>query len=405
MKIAFIVQRYGQDIGGGSEFLCMQIAEKMSKHWDIDVLTSCAIDYMTWDNHYEPGLSIINGVNVRRFRTDFSRNIRFFNRLSAAVYNNVCPPELDEKWMREQGPYSSEFLSYLEENKNNYDAFFFFTYLYGFSFFGISKIPGYKSILVPTAHDEAPFHIPSVKSVFTKPGAFVYCTQEEQELVEKKFDVGSKPALVAGIGVDLPSRKAQPLDRHKLGLSAGPLLSYVGRIDESKGCKELCEYFLNYVRKKSDSTIQLVLAGKKIMDIPQHPQIKYLGFVSETLKQDLISESKVFMMPSPFESLSIALLEAWSFGTPSLSNFRCEVLKGQTHRSGAGSGYTNQKDFDKELDKLLTDPQLRSRFGTLGQDFVKSSYTWDRVETAYLDLLERLFSRLKTSEASGRTSP
>lgn len=47
-KIAFVVQRYGLDVNGGAEYHCRLIAERMTKYFDVEVLTTCAIDYMTW---------------------------------------------------------------------------------------------------------------------------------------------------------------------------------------------------------------------------------------------------------------------------------------------------------------------------------------------------------------------
>ncbi|MBC8165229.1 MAG: glycosyltransferase family 1 protein, partial [Bryobacteraceae bacterium] len=44
-RIAFVIQRYGLEITGGSEALCRKVAEKLASHYDIEVLTSCAIDH------------------------------------------------------------------------------------------------------------------------------------------------------------------------------------------------------------------------------------------------------------------------------------------------------------------------------------------------------------------------
>ena len=52
MKLAFIVQRYGTEILGGAEYLCRLIAERQSSHHQVDVLTTCARDYITWKNEY-----------------------------------------------------------------------------------------------------------------------------------------------------------------------------------------------------------------------------------------------------------------------------------------------------------------------------------------------------------------
>ncbi len=54
MKVAFVVQRYGLEISGGAELHCRWVAEHMNKHWEVEVLTTKALDYITWKNHF-PG--------------------------------------------------------------------------------------------------------------------------------------------------------------------------------------------------------------------------------------------------------------------------------------------------------------------------------------------------------------
>ncbi len=67
MKIAFIIQRYGETIAGGAEMLCRRVAERLAREHEVEVLTTCAVDYVTWANQLEPGTETVNGIPVRRF--------------------------------------------------------------------------------------------------------------------------------------------------------------------------------------------------------------------------------------------------------------------------------------------------------------------------------------------------
>ena len=55
MKILYLVQRYGAEIVGGSESACREFAEHLvGLGHEVEVLTSCARDYVEWANYYPP---------------------------------------------------------------------------------------------------------------------------------------------------------------------------------------------------------------------------------------------------------------------------------------------------------------------------------------------------------------
>ena len=65
-KLAFVVQRYGLEVNGGAELLSRQLVEHLQQQYDIEVLTTKAIEYTTWKNEYTNDVDVINGVTVRR---------------------------------------------------------------------------------------------------------------------------------------------------------------------------------------------------------------------------------------------------------------------------------------------------------------------------------------------------
>lgn len=66
-RIAFINQRYGAEVNGGSEYYTMLMAQKLSKKYEVEILTSKALTYDHWADYYMNDVEEINGIKVRRF--------------------------------------------------------------------------------------------------------------------------------------------------------------------------------------------------------------------------------------------------------------------------------------------------------------------------------------------------
>jgi glycosyltransferase involved in cell wall biosynthesis len=128
-----------------------------------------------------------------------------------------------------------------------------------------------------------------------------------------------------------------------------------------------------------------------VMDIPNHPDIVSLGFVSEETKWNALAASEALLMPSAHESLSMVLLEAWSVGRPVIVNGRCEVLVGQCRRSNGGLWYENYAEWAGILERLQSG-RASNVLGRQGWRFVQEHYSWDSIEHAYLDAVESIVS-------------
>jgi len=384
-KVVFVVQRYGLEVNGGAELQCRLFAEKLKDVFDITVLTTCAIDYLSWKNEYEKGEEVINGVKVIRFPVDSERNIRKFNELNEIVFNFVEDKSLGEKWMKEQGPFSSKLLDYIEGNQGNYDFFVFFTYLYATTYFSLPLITESKKFLVPEAHDERPIYLKIFDDVFNQVDGLIYNTEEEKSFVDSRFDLRGKPNVIGGMGVELPNKMINVEDfKRKYGVDDYVL--YVGRVDGSKGCGELFNNFLKY-RDEFDSKTKLVVMGKPVMDIPKNESIISLGFVSEEDKFAGIMGSKFVINPSQYESLSIILLETFLCKKMILVNGLSEVLKGHCLKSNGGLWYENEDDFLEAFNLLENDCLLREKLAVNGYEYVTNNYRWELVTSRIVGFL------------------
>lgn len=375
-KILFVVQRYGLEVNGGAELHCRQLAERLKDEYDVSVLTTCAIDYVTWKNEYKEGIEHINGVKVIRKKVDFERNQKKFNKISAKLNNEKDNINLGIEWQEAQGPHSAELIKYLEDHKDDYDVIIFLTYLYYTTYFGLKVAPE-KSILIPTAHDEPPIYYSIFNETFNLPKAILYSTTTERDFVNKRFKNDYIESDIVGLGVDV-NENAQDIDLEKTFGIKDDYVVYIGRIDESKGCKEMFEYFLEY-KKAYGSNLKLVLAGKSAMEIPRNKDIVTLGFVSEDEKVNLIRKSKLLILPSKFESLSLSTLEAMYLKVPVLLNGKCEVLKQHAILSNGGLYYENKWEFIETLDYLIKNFEITERMGENGRRYVDKYYKWDAI--------------------------
>lgn len=388
LNIAFVVQRYGLEVNGGAELHCRQVAEKLAKYHNVEILTTCAIDYNNWRNEYPAGTTEVNGITVRRFPVEFIREEFKFNVFSLAnptisLYGYVE----DINWMWQQGPLTIELVNYLKYNKFNYDVFIFMTYLYFTTYAGISIVPE-KSILIPTAHDEEDIYRDIFNSVFNLPRAIFYNTLEEKKFVESRFHSSYIPNDIGGVGVEIPEHIDADAFRKKYELD-GPFLLYIGRITNKKGCDVLFRDFLQY-KQENNSPVKLVLMGKSSIEIPDHPDIISLGFVSDEDKFNGLSACSMLVLPSEFESLSMVLLESFSLKKCALVNGKCSVLKSHCELSNGGLYYESYTEFAACLDILLNDSVLCEKLGKNAKKYVEQYYNWDTI----IEKLNRLIDRI-----------
>jgi len=371
MKLACVVHRYGADIAGGSEGHCRLIAEHLAAHHDVTIVTTCAKNHITWANHYPAGETHERGTRVLRFPVARERDMRRFMDLSDLIAADRATPDEQEQWFRENGPDAPELLEHLRRHGAGYDRVLFWSYRYADTYFGL-PLAAERAVLVPTAEEDPVIHVDALEAFFARPKGFLFLTPEEQALVAARMP-GGTPSAIIGSGLD-PAPAASDLSSlDALGLS-DPFVLYLGRIDPNKGCQTLIRHFLRYV--EGGRPVQLVMAGPASMPIPDHPRIRPLGFVDEAVREALLRKARALIMPSPYESLSMVLLEAWNHGLPALVNARCKVLRGQVERADGGLYYSSAIEFIAGLDYLLDHPDAARQLGRQGLAYVDRQYRW-----------------------------
>jgi glycosyltransferase involved in cell wall biosynthesis len=382
-RVGIVVQRYGPGITGGAEALAAQLVARLRPHWDIQVLTSCATDHLTWANELPAGESRVDGVSVLRFTNLRPRPMAELNARSRRVFGHSLDLGEEEAWMALQGPLLPGLWRHLSEHGAEYDGFVAFTYLFVSTAWSVPLVAD-RTLLVPTAHDEEPLRFDAYAEVFERPRAVLALTPEELELIDRRFPRHAR-ARVVGVGVEPPVVEPGRF-RTRFELR-GDYLLYVGRVERGKGIPGLLEGYRR-LRAAVPDAPTLVLAGDASMDV-RAEGVRMLGRVSEADKWDGLAGALAAVIPSPKESLSLLALEAFAVGTPMVGNAVSEVLVGHAKRSRAGVTFQDAASFVEAVGRVRRERSVMARAARR----YASRYRWERVVDAYREEMDAMVRR------------
>ncbi len=208
---------------------------------------------------------------------------------------------------------------------------------------------------------------------------------------------GRRPYMIPNAVVIGSPRPVERLAEHDLEKDG--FLLFAGRISPEKGVHTLLEALRPLSRDK-----KLVLAGGTSYSDDYIEQVKalawdeviFLGRVGRKMMEELLSNCYAFILPSVMEGLSIALLEAVSYGNCIVTTDIPENLEvvgdaGLTFPPGDAGA------MRAVLARVLEDPGLVEEYRRRARARARERPDWDEVAR----LTEELFLRL----AGGRDTP
>lgn len=385
MRLAFVVQRYGEEVAGGAEALCRATARALARRGhEVEVYTTTARDYLTWAPHFPAGTTHDGPVVVHRFaadRPDPARSAELTRRLSLGSGDAAA----EAAWARAQGPVAPAMLTALARSVERHEARALWTYLYATTQLAMPLAPE-RSILVPLAHDEPMLRFALSRGLVRLARGLAFMTPEERRLVDDLHGIEGHEEAIVGAGLD----PAPPGDgaRVRAGRDLPERFAlYLGRLDPAKGLDALVRAHARY--RAAGGALGLVLAGRATVEMRLPGWVHTTGFVDQTTRGDLLEACEVVVLPSPHESLSLVALEAWRARRPTLAIAGSEVLAGQTARSGGGLLYDGAATYARQLGRLAGDAPLRARLGAGGHLWT-ADHTWDACAARWDGLLERV---------------
>ncbi len=391
MKLTFVTPRYGTAVIGGAETAARMLAERVAPRpgWEVEVLTSCALDHLTWENTEVAGTSVVGGVTVHRFPTASRRLLEYFEldgRLRVAPSAATLADA--RRWVALNGPVCPDLVDAVAGS--DADVVACYPYLFATTVDAIAVSPA-PVVLHPAAHDEPALYLPAFQRSFRGVDAFVYHTRAERQLMEHVFRLGDRPQVVLGLGVDEPAGTGRP-GGELLGLGSRRYLCYLGRVDEHKGCQMLADFFARY-KERHPGDLALAFVGPVSDRAPDHPDIVVTGTVDEDDKWDILAGAEVMVTPSAYESFSLVVLEAWTLGVPVLVNATCAATMEHCRRSGGGLWFDSYRSFEATVERLTGDPDVATSLGEAGRRYTERHFRWPAIVDRYTAFLEGVAAR------------
>lgn len=388
-RLCFVTPRYGDGVVGGSELVVAEAARGLAgRGFDVQVLTTCALDHYTWANHFPPGDFEDRGLTVRRFETVRPRSTARFAALDARLREREKLDPGDElAWI--SGRFSVPGIyRWLREHGRDLDAVVFSPYLFWTTVHGAAVHPE-RTIVMPCLHDEPAARLRVVSSMLSESAAVWFLSEPEHQLGHRVANLRPAHAVI-GAAVEPPEHYDPDGFRRRHGL-ARPFVLYAGRREDGKGWRSLVTGFGAAVLRH-DLPFDLVTVGVGVPFVPREVagRVVDLGYLEPQELPDAFAAAAAYLQPSPNESFSRTVMEAWLAGTPVIATAASEVLTWHCERSGGGLSYGDAFELAQCLAFVAEAPDAAAELARRGREYVLEHYRWPVVLDAMQASIESL---------------
>ena len=212
------------------------------------------------------------------------------------------------------------------------------------------------------------------------PNATIVVSQVLREYYREKF--GREVHAIPN-GIEAPVHRAPDEIKARWGLAGGDYVYFIARLTPEKGAHHLIRAF-----RELDTDKKLVISGEGLHEDRYVNELRELaggdsrviftGYVGGSVLEELFGNAYLYCQPSEIEGLSIALLEAMSFGNCVLSS---DIPENMELVEGVGYSFKDKdvEDLRARLAALLADPETVRAAGERAREHALGNYSWDKV--------------------------
>ncbi len=384
--LAFVPARFGKEVVGGAEIVMKQMALGLrDRGWDVEILTTCALDHHYWENVFEAGTSQEDGLTVRRFPVVNEPIVERGVLEARIIAGEKVTLAEQQRWIN-SGMRVPELYHYILDNRYSYRGMLFTPYPFWVTF-ACSQIAPERSVLWTCLHDEPYARLDLFQPMFTGSAGLFFQTDPEYNLATEICS-NLAPNAIVGCGVEIPEVYDPHGFRARYNID-GPFLLYAGRREGAKGWEQMLDWYAAaYDHAPFD--LKLVTMGSGDVNPPESIKdlVIDLGFLPDHERDNAFAAAAAYVQPSKYEAFSRTIMEAWLAGTPVIANAGSEVVAWHCERSDAGLVYRDAAEFEQCLRFIADAPESAAALAAPGRGYVLDHYTWDTVLDGIEDSLD-----------------
>ncbi len=197
--------------------------------------------------------------------------------------------------------------------------------------------------------------------------------------------------------------------RLKLGLPAGHLFAYTGKLNRGKGLEFLTRVWKNWIPQHPDCRLLLIGSGAMqflsceeelrafVANNKMESAVIFAGNVSNV--HDYLQAADFFVFPSESEALPLALLEALATGLPTVASdiggCRDIITDG---RNGRLAPPNDEPAWIAGMKTLVSDPSVATEWGRAGRETVLKTFSITHVAEEHLKLFRAVSRKVAACE-------
>lgn len=389
--IAFVIPWYGDNIRGGAESECNQLAHCLQEAGiAVEVLATCVREAADdrGINTLPAGESTESGIKVWRFPVR-KRDVERYNPANLKLFRNQKVTREEELAYLEEDINSPQMYTYIREHQKEYELFVFMPYLYPPSYFGSIECPD-NAVSIPCLHDEGYAHMQLMKERMPHFKKMIFLAKPESDLAHDLYDLSQVKTAILGAYVESGwENELKPEKFREKFQIYDDFILCAGRKEPGKKTDQLRDFFIRYRERHPESKLKLVYIGGGKIDIPKEyeKEIIDLGFVDIEDKHNALAAAYALCNPSYFESFSIVIMESWLAKRPVLVSEHCRVTTNFCLESNGGLYFNNYQVFEKCMDYLIENAEIANRMGLNGYGYVQENFVKAVIQKKYIDFL------------------